>query len=447
MKMIVANPSENEMRTVPVKIYLPKGISADEVINDGKFRIDYDFERALYSAFQEVVLEPKETVTLEVEMTDIWVIPEDELTGLKKHAEDIIKALQGSEYSAQVKILGDSVIERIEKILERQRLAGLPVEEKISGYEMHAAVLKEVKKDIGVLEDLAIEKNIPLGADFMGEGPDAAGASGRSEDKVIDEESTRTVKFMIEASNASPEKSIMPLKYYLPSEARPEYIVESGGLDVGYDYNRGAHYVYKDAIELAPQEKREFIVEIKDIWVIPGSQISAAKAHSRKLAENAAGSKYEKTASQLSQKIIAALDGILEAQRDTGVSVERHIGDYRKNLIKFDEAGKDAARLEHIVIQAGGSVGVALADVKGKPVPAGQEKRQGALSRGVKGAELVSKSIFRGKAPDTGTSWKIIWMIVGFLGVVSFLFFILWWAQIKKGEGKRLEEVKREEKK
>ncbi|MCX5667065.1 MAG: hypothetical protein NTY34_01980, partial [Candidatus Omnitrophica bacterium] len=82
MKMIVANPSENEMRTVPVKIFLPKGISADEVINDGKFRIDYDFERALYSAFQEVVLEPKETVALEVEMTDIWVIPEDELTGL-----------------------------------------------------------------------------------------------------------------------------------------------------------------------------------------------------------------------------------------------------------------------------------------------------------------------------------------------------------------------------
>jgi hypothetical protein len=58
---------------------------------------------------------------------------------------------------------------------------------------------------------------------------------------------------------------------------------------------------------------------------------------------------------------------------------------------------------------------------------------------------MISKSIFRGKAPDTGTSWRIIWIIVSFLAVVSFLFFILWWVQIKRGEGKRFEEVKREE--
>jgi hypothetical protein len=359
MKMIVANPSDSEVNTVPVKIYLPKGISADEIMDAGKFQISYDFERALYSASQEVMLEPKETVTMEIEMKDIWIISEDELAGLKKHTEEIIKAMRGSEYSGQVETLGQSVIERIGRILERQRQAGLPVEEKISGYEMHAAVLKEIKKDIGVLEDLAIEKNVPLGAVFMGEGSDVTGASGRTGDKAIDSEIARTVKFMIGASNTSPEKSIMPLKYYLPSEARPEYIVDNGGLDVGYDYNKGAHYVYKDAVELAPQERKEFTVEIKDIWVIPISQINAIKAHSRKLAQDVAGSQYEKTALQLSQKIVAALDIILEAQRDTAASVERHIGDYRKNLIKFDEARKDTARLEHIVIQAGGSAGVA----------------------------------------------------------------------------------------
>jgi hypothetical protein len=111
--------------------------------------------------------------------------------------------------------------------------------------------------------------------------------------------------------------------------------------------------------------------------------------------------------------------------------VERHIGDYRANLAKLDEIKKDIAKLEKLVTYTGGSVGLA---------PAGGQGARGLL-RGVKGIEMVGKSIFRGKAPSVSTTWKIIWIIVGFLAVVSFLFFILWWMQIKVGAGKKKEEV------
>ena len=162
-------------------------------------------------------------------------------------------------------------------------------------------------------------------------------------------------------------------------------------------------------------------------------------------------SKYKGPAKYLAAKIVSSLDNITAAQNNANVSVERHIGNYRENLKKFDEVRKDISKLERLVIQAGGSVGDTVIGAEESQGITQKSQSKGAsgsvILRGAKGMELISKSIFRGKAPDTITSWKIIWVIIGFLAVVSFLFFILWWTQIKIGAGKKHEEIKQEEKK
>ena len=54
---------------------------------------------------------------------------------------------------------------------------------------------------------------------------------------------------------------------------------------------------------------------------------------------------------------------------------------------------------------------------------------------------MVYGSVFQGKAPNVTTTWRIIYAIVGFLAIVSFLFFILWWAQIKVSEGRKIQTI------
>ena len=452
LKMVVANPSDTEARTIPVKSYLPKGVKPEDIIDKGNFQVSYDFELSLYYIYQEVLLQPKESITLELVMKDIWIVADEEIKAVKDHVNKIMNILQPTPYYNQAKPLADNIIDRLDKIVETQNSLGMSTEEKLSKYETNVTLLKESKKDLSVLEDLAIETGgLPSGKLF-GESPESP-AEPRIESSELDIEKLGTIKFKIELSNPSADTKVVPLKYYLPVEVKPEYIIDKGGLEVAYDYQKGIHYCYKNDISLAPQEKKEFVVGVKDVWVIPEEQIQTLKAHAIKLMDMLKDSEYREPAGFLGNKIVGELDNIIAIQNNPKVSVERHIGDYRTNLARFDNVRKDVAKLERLVIQAGGSPGVTLAvkDIKsrgGEGIGLGKGKAgpgAGGALRGAKGLEMVGKSIFRGKAPDITTSWKIIWIIVGFLAAMSFLFFILWWVQIKKSEGKKQEKI--EEKK
>ena len=428
LKMIVANPSETDEKNMPVQVYLPKDVKPEDIIDKGGFRIEYDFEKSLYLAYQEVTLKPKETITLELGIKDIWVIPDEEIKSLKEYTQSITASLKKSEYYNQSKSLSDSIVARLDKIAASQGAPGVSTEQKISDYEVNSGYLKEIKRDIGVLEDLVIELKGPAGlpaGELKGENTSVSETAG-GRGSGLDTEKLGTIKFNIVVTNIDDKESAVPVKYYLPSEVRQEDVVDLGSLEFAYDSRKGIHYVFKDAVNLGPGEKKDFEVTVKDIWVIPQERIQVFKSHVDKLMAVLAESEYKEQAKSLADKIASILDEINNIQKITGVSVERHIGDYRLSLAEFDEARRYAARLEKLVVQSGGNV--SMANDTGK-------------MRGAKGMEMVGKSIFRGKAPDAATSWKIIWVILTFLGIVSFLFFILWWTQVKKSENKKKENV------
>ena len=436
-KMVVANPSVSEPKTVAAKTYLPKGIKPQDITDKGKFEIRYDFEKSLYYVYQEVMLRPQELLTLELSMQNIWVIPDEEIIPLTEHTQRLVSSLKNNDSYSQAQILEKSIIERLDKIIKVQSLAGISIEQAISHYETNRALLKEVKKDISVLEDLVIEVS----------GPAAIGPSGllgeadlsvepiKAQYTELEIEKLGTVKFKIEVYNPYSENSSVSLKYYLPAELKPEYIVDKGDLEVGYDYQKNIHYIYKDDILLAPGEKKEFIVQVKDVWEISLKQIDVLSAHATKLVDILQHSEYIALAKPLADKIMFFFDNIKSAQNNTDVSVEIHIGNYREDLKEFDEARKNIARLERLVRQAGGSTTITVAGEKKTQLT--KEKTEDELQRTAKGLELISKSIFRSKAPDIKTTWKIIWIILIFLALVSFLFFVLWWLQVKTGAAKK----------
>lgn len=155
LKMTVTNPSDTETNTVPVKINLPLGITPEDVVNKGNFKIDYDIDQSRYFAYQDITLDPGQTLPLEIEMKDIWVVPSDEINSLKTHSQQDMDALNKTAYSQQAKLLGSSIIGRLDKIVDSQKdLQGLDPQERISNFDTNSDILKEIKKDISVLDDL-----------------------------------------------------------------------------------------------------------------------------------------------------------------------------------------------------------------------------------------------------------------------------------------------------
>ena len=448
LKAVAANPSDTEKKTMPVKVDLPKGVSPSDIVDNGGFEIGYDFEKSVYYAYQEVTLDPKETQILSIVMNDIWAVPEAELATLREYVKKVMEVLSNTKYYSQAKILSGNILDRINKIKEQQGMEGVAVEKRLSNYEVNSAVLKDIKRDVGAIVDLAME---------LGWVPDAGVIDESSittepahvETPKLDKEKMGTVKFKIKASNSSSEKKIMPLKYYFPGEVKPEYIVDNGGLEITYDYQKGLQYAYGE-LDLEAGEARDFVVTVNDVWVIPEEQIRILKGHAEKLISLIKGSPYEGPAKYLGNRILLDLDNILTVQSNPDTNIERRIGTYRANLERFDTASRDVAKLEKLVISAGGSPGFTIGtkdvQVRREGSMAPTKKAEQIMVRGAKGLKIVSQTMFAGKAPDTGTTWRVIWIIIGFLATVSFLFFILWWTQIKSKAGKKETRISGEQK-
>ncbi len=418
LKTIAANPSSVKTQTVPFKSYLPEGVQPENVINIGDFKTGFDFDKSLYYVYRDITLAPKESIVLEVEIEDIWAIPESELNFLKDHLNETMKLLRNTKYYASAKLLGDNLSGKLEKIIVNEFAPAANADEYIALHESNKRALTEVKGTLSSLEDIVIE----LGGIYpdqvlVGDIP-AEDEPAKKERGNLSAEGLGTVKFYVTVSNPSTEKTQSPpLKHYLPAEVRPEYVVDSGGLDIGYDAEKKLHYAYKESIEIEPLSSKEFIIEVKDVWFIPRSEIDSLGSRAKRLVNILKGSASYNAANSLGNSILKDLDEISGAQDTEDLSPDRHIGNYRSNINRLNETRGKINKLEKIVLQAGGLPSFSLL-----------EEGSGA-SKSAEKIKLAGRSIFRGKIPSSSAVWNLIYMIIGFLALVSFLFFTLQFAQ------------------
>lgn len=421
LKTIVTNPSLVKTQTIPVKSCLPEGVQPEDIIEKGDFEIGYDFEQSLYYVYQDVTLVPKESIVLEVEIEDIWAIPESELNFLKSHLKETMELLKNTKYYASAKLLGDSVSKKLEEIIENESTPATNAEDYIAMHENNKRALTGVKKDLSSLEDIVIELGgIYPDQKLIGEIPPGKGSIKQERGNLFTED-LGALKFYVNISNPSAAKTqSLPLKHYLPEEVRPEYVVDSGGLEMGYDAEKKLHYVYNEKVEVEPLKSKEFIIELKDVWFIPKSEIESLKSRAGRLVNILKGSASYNAANLLGSAILKDLDEISNAQDTENLTPEQHIGNYRSNINKLNETREKINKLEKIVLQAGGLPSFSLL-----------EEGSGA-SKAAEKIKLAGRSIFRGKIPSASAIWNLIYMIIGFLAIVSFLFFILQFAQHKQ---------------
>jgi len=267
----------------------------------------------------------------------------------------------------------------------------------------------------------------------------------------------KTVVLKIEVSNLSKtETRTIPVSYYLPPEVRKDDIIDSKELEPRLDFERSVYYLYNPGITLGPGENKVFDVIVKDKWSISEAKLLAMKVHVASMTSALSGTKEFASIEGLGKQAMSMIDNMMK-KGSGGTLDEAHIADFHVQQQKMDDVEKIIGRMEDLLRQAGVTPSVTVLDenkirelAEGSGVSEQRLKQiQNMLIEGrsdygtgpdPKGVKLLAGTIFKGKAPSTATTWKVIFIIIIFLAVTGGIYFIIWTAQASRE--KKIEEIK-----
>ena len=172
-KMLIANPSPKYTQTYPLKAYLPEEIKPEDVLESGGMELVYDEIKKTYYASQSLELKPGESVVKAIRIRDVWIIPEERMSGLSEEAHSLSKKLKGTKYANQSKLLLSNVEVLLTQIVERQNNTSVTTEEHISIFRENKKKIEDIELDLNAMRRFLAE-----------EGGDKASAPPSAEDKT-----------------------------------------------------------------------------------------------------------------------------------------------------------------------------------------------------------------------------------------------------------------------
>jgi nucleoside-triphosphatase THEP1 len=246
------------------------------------------------------------------------------------------------------------------------------------------------------------------------------------------EQDGKTVKFVINVENPDKQSErTIKHKHFLPEEVRSEHVVDNQGFDVRFDDAVGKAYLSKEEI-LQPAEQKRYVIQIKDIWQFPTHKLENVTERADIALKELKDSVYVDSGQYLYDDITEKVEQIEAAQGKTAASITEHIGLYRVNMKRFEDAKEALERLEQMmaVIRA-----AKLEELESKKV-------KNVLSRlqSLRGLKALSEAVFK-RGIKVTTTWKIILGTIFFLTIFTTLHFVLWAQRSRKmGEEKGLKE-------
>jgi len=209
VNILAVNGTESD-RQKKVYYILPQGINAEDVLDTAGLKLEYNVEKNAYAVAGEVELSAKETKKLKVKMRDIWVIDEADINDIRKQVDQNLERIKGTEFYEIGIIRKESLLNRLNYILESQAQYADKVEKRIDYFKVYADEIKNIRSDA-------------ISIDFWKRKPPS-----------YDDENIIT--FIIDATNPSEDNErTFEHKHYLPPEVKPEHLVEIQGFDFRYD--------------------------------------------------------------------------------------------------------------------------------------------------------------------------------------------------------------------
>ena len=193
------------------------------------------------------------------------------------------------------------------------------------------------------------------------------------------------------------------VKAALPDEVAPDDILDDAGMTLRYDDRKGQYYLTKE-VTLKPGETKTFLIQLEDIWMVNEKTCRNLQTRARELAEQLRETKYEEEGNALRRQIADKVDRILERQEANTVppaSLEEHFSAYDRNRQLLETARKDLAELKSLMAISGDEV-------------------------------LIREGAPETPPPNLGTIWKVIFIIISFVAVISIVLFVVWAAQLQK---------------
>jgi hypothetical protein len=395
LRIRAGNPIE-KAQTVRIKSNLPPRARTNDILSLDGLELGYDLKSDIYFVHKEVELSPKEIRVFNVEINDIWVIPPARLDDLDQRAEALVGKLEGTKLLDVGKELQGRVAVDLAGIRKTQdanaiRPGGVRPQQHIGAYEANLAVLKRVKKDLGRLENLVLAGGRDPG-ELVGTVKDV---QTRRRDVQPPEGGFKTALVRITVHNTSPrERRRVSVRRDLPPEVAAHDVIDSGELEVGTDPKTGISYVYRKNLELGPNERVTFELKVRDKWDVNGPRIKALDSSASDLLGRVRGKELYASLEKTINGLISELARI-EAEPGPGTVNAEYVAFYREQASRLDEIEQKITRIQTALRQTSKKLGFPL------------------------------------KPPSLKTTWLIIYIILGFLAVVSLVFFFRWYGRSK----------------
>jgi len=157
LKILVVNPSKTETQLVPLKVYLPKEVSPKDIMYFDDLKLEHDPEKGMYFVGGEVELGPGQSMTKMVEMEDIWIFKEEQLSSFVNQAKEMASQLKEASHSEEAAALVLRIEQKVQDIIERQKQPEANPGEHIRAYRENITIIANIEQDLTGLERLKQE--------------------------------------------------------------------------------------------------------------------------------------------------------------------------------------------------------------------------------------------------------------------------------------------------
>lgn len=387
MNVVASNSTNEKKERMPIRQDLPKEIKKEHVVEASGMEILYDEEKTIFYLYTEADLGPKESKSYKVVLKDVWTIPQEQFDFLKSQAEERTKSLSGAPEAEIAKNFSSHLNQEMEQIKIIQESQKSDVSARIDSYRVNLQRLADIRQSITLVEDF--KKEAERYSDVSKE--------------------NRIIKFVVEVENPSSTNTLEQAEIirYLPDGVKPDQLVDRQGFDVKYDPEKNAFYLMQ-TLDLKPAEKKKYEILIQDVWFIPEPKLDDIQTAAETLGQKMGGSQYNEAAAFLVLEIKKNVTEIKEAQTQAVTPIEK-IAAYTSNIKKLELIRRKVDELRRMVEE--------MDKAKAKKLT------------------QVIKSV----TPDVAATWKLIYATIGFLTVISVLFFFLWFGQTKAKQGQKIE--------
>jgi hypothetical protein len=167
-RIVAVNPSREKTQRTDAKTFLPQEIKPKDILDLGGLELEYDPEKSIYYVYNpSLELAPAEVRVFEVEVQDVWLIPQKKLDDLKKRTDLMLERLQDTDYYEKAKEIADTIYPRLDEITTTQVDEAVSRAQHIGIYRTNLLTLDQIKEDMNKMERLLSVAGRPLAPEML----------------------------------------------------------------------------------------------------------------------------------------------------------------------------------------------------------------------------------------------------------------------------------------